>query len=188
MAIAVYWSTYSGSTTAPGNTNDYNSQNQERVLLNLLVFFSAHPTGLTLCHQGDTNCPNVLTMVVRDIPSCCYNLHSLQGLSGNQEWLGEDDQPLNGFNWTGGCEMVTTGILLWSKPYTATIPSTGEEVTMSCSVCCLSCYWTRRGECYTHTALLLDYTLSARLLSSCWTRRERLTSSPLWETMQQFLH
>ncbi|XP_048734491.1 atlastin-2-like [Ostrea edulis] len=48
---------------------------------------------------------------------------------GHPDWLGEDDSPLEGFNWRGGSERETTGILLWSEPFICKIPS-GEEVAV----------------------------------------------------------
>ncbi|ESO10145.1 hypothetical protein HELRODRAFT_73066, partial [Helobdella robusta] len=46
------------------------------------------------------------------------------------DWLGDEDSPLDGFPWRGGAERDTTGILLWSEPFTMTIPETGEEVVV----------------------------------------------------------
>lgn len=43
------------------------------------------------------------------------------------DWLGADNDNLNGFSWRGGCERETSGILLWSEPYLTTLPS-GEKV------------------------------------------------------------
>lgn len=51
------------------------------------------------------------------------------GLEG-QEWMGQEDEPLTGFSWRGGIQRETTGILMWSKPYIVTLPSTGEEVAL----------------------------------------------------------
>ena len=45
-----------------------------------------------------------------------------------EDWMGEEDEPLTGFSWRGGIERDTTGILMWSKPYIITLPSTQEEV------------------------------------------------------------
>lgn len=42
--------------------------------------------------------------------------------------MGREDEPLKGFSWRGGIERNTMGILMWSKPFLATLPSTGEEV------------------------------------------------------------
>ena len=41
--------------------------------------------------------------------------------------MGEDDEPLTGFSWRGGVERNTTGILMWSEAFPATLES-GEEV------------------------------------------------------------
>ncbi|EZA62001.1 hypothetical protein DMN91_003442 [Ooceraea biroi] len=38
-------------------------------------------------------------------------------------WLGAEDEPLSGFSWRGGSERDTTGILMWSKVYRATLPN-----------------------------------------------------------------
>lgn len=46
------------------------------------------------------------------------------------DWLGKEDQPLEGFHWRGGCERDTTGIHLWSEPILATLERTGEKVAV----------------------------------------------------------
>ncbi|KAF1384864.1 hypothetical protein PFLUV_G00124610 [Perca fluviatilis] len=35
----------------------------------------------------------------------------------DENWLGEDDEPLTGFSWRGGSEPETTGIQLWSEVF-----------------------------------------------------------------------
>ncbi|KAG7297694.1 hypothetical protein JYU34_018412 [Plutella xylostella] len=50
------------------------------------------------------------------------------GESGG-DWLGSEDDPLQGFAWRGGSERETTGLLLWSQPFKATLPS-GEKVVI----------------------------------------------------------
>lgn len=50
-----------------------------------------------------------------------------QGTEGESEWIGSEDEPLLGFSWRGGIERDTTGILMWSKPFFATLPN-GEQV------------------------------------------------------------
>ncbi|XP_026680158.1 atlastin-like [Diaphorina citri] len=52
------------------------------------------------------------------------------------DWMGPDDVPLEGFSWRGGSERDTTGILMWSHVYIATLP-TGEKVSL-CLVCSAS--------------------------------------------------
>ena len=42
--------------------------------------------------------------------------------------MGTDEEPLIGFSWRGGFERDTVGILMWSEPFSATLPS-GEEVS-----------------------------------------------------------
>ncbi len=56
-----------------------------------------------------------------------------QGLEGNEDWMGDEEEPLVGFSWRGGFERDTTGILLWSQPFIATLPS-GDEVSLQDSV------------------------------------------------------
>ena len=46
---------------------------------------------------------------------------------GGEEWLGDDDSPLEGFTWRGGSERETTGILLWSEPFHCKLKD-GKEV------------------------------------------------------------
>ena len=52
----------------------------------------------------------------------------LQGSDKSNDWMGREDEPLKGFSWRGGIEQNTMGILMWSKPFIMTLPSTGEEV------------------------------------------------------------
>ena len=42
--------------------------------------------------------------------------------------MGLEDEALTGFSWRSGSDRETTGILMWSRPFIATIPQTGEEV------------------------------------------------------------
>ena len=42
--------------------------------------------------------------------------------------MGSEDEALTGFSWRSGSDRETTGILMWSRPFIATIPQTGEEV------------------------------------------------------------
>lgn len=51
------------------------------------------------------------------------------GTEGESEWIGSEDEPLLGFSWRGGIERDTTGILMWSKPFFATLPN-GEQVAV----------------------------------------------------------
>ncbi|XP_012536029.1 atlastin isoform X5 [Monomorium pharaonis] len=53
-----------------------------------------------------------------------YTLHS-----NTDSWLGAEDEPLSGFSWRGGSERDTTGILMWSKVYPATLAN-GEKVAV----------------------------------------------------------
>ncbi|KAH0955471.1 hypothetical protein HN011_008540 [Eciton burchellii] len=54
-----------------------------------------------------------------------YPLHSDNDTLRNDidTWLGSEDEPLSGFSWRGGSERDTTGILMWSKVYRATLPN-----------------------------------------------------------------
>ncbi|BES90152.1 Guanylate-Hypothetical protein protein, N-terminal domain [Nesidiocoris tenuis] len=45
------------------------------------------------------------------------------------DWMGADDQPLQGFSWRGGSERDTTGILMWSKIFKTQLKS-GEKVAI----------------------------------------------------------
>ncbi|XP_068619110.1 atlastin-like [Battus philenor] len=49
--------------------------------------------------------------------------------SDEDDWLGAEDQSLQGFSWRGGSERHTTGLLLWSQPFKATLDS-GEKVAI----------------------------------------------------------
>ncbi|XP_011693714.1 PREDICTED: atlastin isoform X2 [Wasmannia auropunctata] len=53
-----------------------------------------------------------------------YTLHN-----NTESWLGAEDEPLSGFSWRGGSERDTTGILMWSKVYPATLAN-GEEIAV----------------------------------------------------------
>lgn len=45
------------------------------------------------------------------------------------DWMGEDNQPLEGFSWRGGSERDTTGILMWSKVFLTTLKN-GEKIAI----------------------------------------------------------
>ncbi|KAM8848328.1 atlastin-3 [Synchiropus picturatus] len=47
----------------------------------------------------------------------------------DDNWLGEDDEPLTGFSWRGGSEPETTGIQLWSEVFPVQ-RSDGSEVAV----------------------------------------------------------
>ncbi|CAH0756655.1 unnamed protein product [Diatraea saccharalis] len=51
------------------------------------------------------------------------------GGGGGGDWLGGDEEPLEGFSWRGGSERDTTGILMWSEIFKATLDS-GEKVAI----------------------------------------------------------
>ncbi|XP_072929623.1 atlastin-like isoform X2 [Epargyreus clarus] len=53
-----------------------------------------------------------------------YNIKETSG-----EWMGSDDEPLKGFSWRGGSDRDTTGLLLWSQPFKATLDN-GEKVVI----------------------------------------------------------
>ncbi|XP_028037466.1 atlastin isoform X2 [Bombyx mandarina] len=48
---------------------------------------------------------------------------------GGSEWLGSEEDPLQGFSWRGGSERDTTGILMWSEIFKATLDD-GEKVAI----------------------------------------------------------
>ncbi|XP_032521040.2 atlastin isoform X2 [Danaus plexippus] len=58
-----------------------------------------------------------------------YMHHKYGAGGGGGEWLGSEDEPLAGFSWRGGSERDTTGILMWSEIFKATL-ETGEKVAI----------------------------------------------------------
>ncbi|XP_076026805.1 atlastin-2 isoform X2 [Genypterus blacodes] len=40
----------------------------------------------------------------------------------SSSWVGDEDEPLTGFTWRGGCERETTGILAWSEVFVVEKP------------------------------------------------------------------
>nr|XP_021191931.2 atlastin isoform X4 [Helicoverpa armigera] len=56
-------------------------------------------------------------------------LNHKYGSDGGADWLGGDEEPLRGFNWRGGSERDTTGILMWSEIFKATLDN-GEKVAI----------------------------------------------------------
>ncbi|XP_074645013.1 atlastin-2-like [Tubulanus polymorphus] len=57
-----------------------------------------------------------------------FFLRYLRG-SGDQNWLGDANTPLEGFSWRGGSERDTTGILMWSEPFVFKLPN-GDDVSL----------------------------------------------------------
>ncbi|XP_041970019.1 atlastin isoform X2 [Aricia agestis] len=56
-------------------------------------------------------------------------MHHKYGSGGGGDWLGSEDEPLSGFSWRGGSERDTTGILMWSEIFKATLED-GEKVAI----------------------------------------------------------
>ncbi|KAK9497543.1 hypothetical protein O3M35_004244 [Rhynocoris fuscipes] len=55
---------------------------------------------------------------------------STSGLKTNvEDWMGPSDVPLDGFSWRGGSERDTTGIIIWSEIFLATLPD-GEKIAI----------------------------------------------------------
>ncbi|XP_059481458.1 atlastin-like isoform X2 [Neocloeon triangulifer] len=48
---------------------------------------------------------------------------------GAEDWLGEEESPLDGFSWRGALEKDTTGIRMWSEVFLVDLP-TGEKVAV----------------------------------------------------------
>ncbi|KAK2191936.1 hypothetical protein NP493_42g07044 [Ridgeia piscesae] len=48
---------------------------------------------------------------------------------GASDWLGNECAPLEGFPWRGGAERNTTGMLMWSEPFTLEMEN-GEQVVV----------------------------------------------------------
>ncbi|XP_059048481.1 atlastin isoform X2 [Achroia grisella] len=58
-----------------------------------------------------------------------YMHHKYGAGGGGGDWLGGDEEPLQGFSWRGGSERDTTGILMWSEIFQATLDN-GEKVAI----------------------------------------------------------
>ncbi|XP_028171840.1 atlastin-like isoform X2 [Ostrinia furnacalis] len=56
-----------------------------------------------------------------------YLDHTYNHGMGGDDWMGSEDEPLEGFSWRGGSERDTSGLLLWSQPFKATLPN-GDKV------------------------------------------------------------
>ncbi|KAL0964544.1 hypothetical protein UPYG_G00325430 [Umbra pygmaea] len=48
----------------------------------------------------------------------------------SDSWLGEDDEPLTGFTWRGGCERETTGIQVWSEVFVVNKPDNSKVAVL----------------------------------------------------------
>ncbi len=57
-----------------------------------------------------------------------YFLRYLNAENSNK-WLGNEDEPLTGFSWTGGCKSHTEGIQMWNQPFIKKT-SSGEDVVV----------------------------------------------------------
>ena len=44
----------------------------------------------------------------------------------DDDWLGDNDTPLEGFHWRGGADRDTTGMLLWSEPFIVDMPDKSQ--------------------------------------------------------------
>ena len=50
--------------------------------------------------------------------------------SGQDDWIGRNDDDLTGFAWENGSKRVTTGIWMWSEPFIFAREGTGEEIAI----------------------------------------------------------
>ncbi|XP_015365114.1 PREDICTED: atlastin [Diuraphis noxia] len=55
--------------------------------------------------------------------------YHLNLINEDAHWIGSDDKPLDGFTWRGGSDRDTTGILMWSEVFKATLED-GEKVAI----------------------------------------------------------
>lgn len=55
--------------------------------------------------------------------------YHLNLIKEDAHWIGSDDKPLDGFTWRGGSDRDTTGILMWSEVFKATLED-GEKVAI----------------------------------------------------------
>ncbi|KAL1477853.1 hypothetical protein MTO96_035422, partial [Rhipicephalus appendiculatus] len=58
----------------------------------------------------------------------CFLLRYLRNM-GRADWLGDPDAPLEGFEWRGGSERQTTGILMWNEVFLVK-DSQGDELAV----------------------------------------------------------
>ncbi|CAG4956881.1 unnamed protein product [Colias eurytheme] len=56
-------------------------------------------------------------------------LQQTYNIKDGSDWLGAEDVPLSGFSWRGGSDRDTTGLLLWSQPFFATLAN-GQKVVI----------------------------------------------------------
>lgn len=47
----------------------------------------------------------------------------------SSSWIGQEDEPLKGFDWRGGAQRHTTGMLMWSEPFLVSLEN-GEEIAV----------------------------------------------------------
>ena len=60
-----------------------------------------------------------------------YMKRDTEGDAG--DWLGDCDEPLEGFHWRGGADRDTTGMLLWSEPFIVDLPDKTQVLVVNCS-------------------------------------------------------
>ena len=58
-----------------------------------------------------------------------YKSVANENLINSDNWLGEDDEPLTGFEWKAGTKRVTTGLILWSDVFLYDGPK-GEKIAI----------------------------------------------------------
>ncbi|CAG9811791.1 unnamed protein product [Chironomus riparius] len=51
-------------------------------------------------------------------------------VSDQDEWLGDEDEPLVGFSWRSGSDRDTTGIVMWNDIFLHTMEDTGEKIAI----------------------------------------------------------
>lgn len=61
---------------------------------------------------------------------CCMMYFIQRQSQLSTQWLGEEDDVLEGFDWRGGGDSHTKGIHLWPEPIIVTVERTGEKVRL----------------------------------------------------------
>ncbi|XP_077492557.1 atlastin-3-like [Amblyomma americanum] len=93
-----------------------------------------HALGRILCDDRVKDKPVVVVAVVGTFRKgksflLSFLLRYLRN-SGRDGWLGDPDAPLEGFDWSGGCDGHTTGILVWDEVFLVKTSGGGEVAVL----------------------------------------------------------
>ena len=108
-------------------THYSSTQSLYTLLIHTIPLHTTHPHNPSTHHSSTQS---LYTPLIHTQLDSFILSHPME--QGSEDWLGDDNSPLEGFPWRGGADRDTTGILLWSEPFLIKVPNTSDTVS-ACS-------------------------------------------------------